>query len=313
MKKILFLILIIYFLGILILYFDLPEQTIIDQGEIYFYSCYEYDCARIFIDLAQRTTKHKCAFYDLDEPRMVDYFKENDAGLILYEENNDYSLGKSIKINGLMHHKFCVFDEYITLTGSWNPTERGTEKNDNYVILISSKLVAKKYLQEFKRLEEKKTTGSENLKIKLSEVDLEICFSPNNNCDDLIIKEINGANDSIQMLAFSFTSQRIAESLVDAKNRGVNVKVLFEKTRISKYSAIHYLNKSDVGVFLDTNSYTMHEKLILIDNNTAILGSYNPSSSAESKNDENLLIIKNLKPHFKEAVLNETQRIFIIS
>jgi phosphatidylserine/phosphatidylglycerophosphate/cardiolipin synthase-like enzyme len=54
----------------------------------------------------------------------------------------------------------------------------------------------------------------------------------------------------------------------------------------------------------------LHEKLIFIDNYTAILGSYNPSSSAETKNDENLIIIQNLSNDLQRDIYRETHRIF---
>lgn len=312
MKLFYILLLVVYFGGLLVIYVDLPEREIQEEGSADFYSCYEYDCAQIFIDLANISVNTKCAFYDLDEPRMLNYFQKNDEHLVLYEDNNDYGLGNSIKILGLMHHKFCVFDNYLTLTGSWNPTTRGTEKNDNYIILMTSQTIAKKFSEEYDRLMDQKPQGSDYLNMKLSNMSIQLCFSPKNNCGNLIVNEINKANNSVKMLAFSFTDKDIADSLVKAKVRGVNVSVLFEKTRISKYSVISYLNDSNVGVFLDTNPYTMHEKLILIDNKTAILGSYNPSDSAENKNDENLVIITNFSNDFLKDIDRELSRVYTL-
>jgi phosphatidylserine/phosphatidylglycerophosphate/cardiolipin synthase-like enzyme len=102
---------------------------------------------------------------------------------------------------------------------------------------------------------------------------------------------LDKANISILVLAFSFTSTPIAEKLVEKNNTGVNVKVLFEKTRIASYSQYAYLNASNISVYMDHNSYTMHEKVFVIDDKTVILGSYNPTAAANEKNDENILVI----------------------
>ncbi|MBN1175144.1 hypothetical protein JXA48_00725 [Candidatus Woesearchaeota archaeon] len=313
MKTIYLLLLIVYFGGLLFLYVNLPEKEIQEEGSFNFYSCYEYDCAQIFLDLNNLSSNKKCAFYDLDEPRMLTYFKEDDANLLLYKDNNDYNLGTSVKINGLMHHKFCVFDDYLTLTGSWNPTLRGTELNDNYVALINSKIVARKFLDEYIRLDNKVEQGTKSLKMKLSNMSVTLCFSPRNNCGDLIVDEINKANTSVKMLAFSFTDKSIADALIDAQKKGVNVNVMFEKTRISKYSMFYYLNNSNVSVCLDNNPYTMHEKLILIDNTSLIVGSYNPSTSAEDNNDENLVIINGISKDIFDKVDKEILRLWQVA
>ena len=293
MKPILWILLFLIYLSGIFLIYHVPNEKILEEdGEIYFYSCKEYDCAKILVDLTESYEEVYCAFYDLDEPRLMEHFRNDDRNLLLYLDNNDYDIGKSIKIDGLMHHKFCVFDNRLTLTGSWNPTKRGTEDNDNYITIIESNLIANKFLEEHRRLSEKERTGASGIEVNLSGTDVKICFSPHNDCEKMIEEEIRKAKDNIEVLAFSFTNNEIAKELVEAKERNVSVRVVFEKTRISKYSQYQYLNESGVEVHLDGNRYTMHEKMFIIDNKTALIGSYNPSTSADERNDENLLMIK---------------------
>ena len=47
-----------------------------------------------------------------------------------------------------------------------------------------------------------------------------------------------------------------------------------------------------MSVKKDTNKYKMHHKVFIIDNETVVTGSFNPTASAENKNDENIIIIK---------------------
>lgn len=117
-------------------------------------------------------------------------------------------------------------------------------------------------------------------------------FSPNGGCAEQIIYWIGRANTSIHVLIYSFTLQNIADALIDAKNRGVDVKVVFEKGQISKYSQYFRLASAGVSVRNDTNPDYMHNKVAIIDGIIVLTGSYNWSSSAENSNNENLIIVK---------------------
>jgi len=61
-------------------------------------------------------------------------------------------------------------------------------------------------------------------------------------------------------------------------------------------------------VRLDGNPRNMHHKVILIDDNIVIFGSYNFTANAEMKNDENLLVIHNAE--IANQFLEEFKRIF---
>lgn len=120
-------------------------------------------------------------------------------------------------------------------------------------------------------------------------------FSPKGGCRDVIIKWIRSANSSIHVLIYSFTLDLIAEELIDAYKRGVDVKVLFEKSQISAYSEYGRLKEAGVPVRNDTNPDFMHNKVMIIDRELVFTGSYNWSKSAEEDNDENLIIIKSME------------------
>ena len=61
-------------------------------------------------------------------------------------------------------------------------------------------------------------------------VKIDTCFSPRGNCADLICKNIDSAKEEILVQAYSFTSKKIAESLLRAKKRGVVVRVMTDRS-----------------------------------------------------------------------------------
>lgn len=130
-------------------------------------------------------------------------------------------------------------------------------------------------------------------------------FSPKGGCAEQIIYWINSANSSIHVLIYSFTLSNIADALIDAKNRGIDVKVVFEKGQISQYSQYFRLANAGISVRNDTNPDYMHNKVAIIDGIIVLTGSYNWSSSAENSNNENLIIIKSVD------VAREYENVFI--
>lgn len=73
-------------------------------------------------------------------------------------------------------------------------------------------------------------------------------------------------------------------------NRGVEVKVVFEKGQISQYSEYQRLKAAGINVRNDTNSNLMHNKIMIVDSTIVLTGSFNWSASAEERNNENLII-----------------------
>lgn len=121
----------------------------------------------------------------------------------------------------------------------------------------------------------------------------EVYFSPNGGCEEKLIYWINKANRSIHIMIYSFTLDSIGEALINAYNKGVEVKIVMEKEQLTAYSEYYKLKKAGVEVKLDSNPALMHNKVAIIDGEIVITGSYNWTQNAETKNNENLLIIKN--------------------
>jgi phosphatidylserine/phosphatidylglycerophosphate/cardiolipin synthase-like enzyme len=121
-----------------------------------------------------------------------------------------------------------------------------------------------------------------------------VCFTPNKQCQSQIISEINNAKNSIYVQAYSFTDESIAQALVDASKRGVNVKVLLDRSNKNDgRSAKDVILINGIPLRFDAPSGIAHNKVLVIDQATVITGSYNFSASAYKRNTENLLIINN--------------------
>jgi len=115
------------------------------------------------------------------------------------------------------------------------------------------------------------------------------CFTPSDNCTGMIVNEIRSAKKSINVQAYSFTSLPIEESLATAKSNNIDVNVILDKTQ--KNTSAQYFIEHGIPVWIDYKPRIAHNKVMIIDNETVITGSFNFTFAAQSKNAENVLII----------------------
>ena len=122
---------------------------------------------------------------------------------------------------------------------------------------------------------------------------VQVCFSPNGGCTGAIISEIEQAKTEILVQAYSFTSAPIAKALLDAHKRGVSVLVILDKSqRSEKYTSATFLKNAGIPTFIDDKHAIAHNKIMIIDKEIVITGSFNFTKAAEEKNAENVLIIR---------------------
>lgn len=122
---------------------------------------------------------------------------------------------------------------------------------------------------------------------------VQVYFSPRGGCTDAIVRELDRAKRSVLVQAYSFTSAPIARSLVNASRRGVEVQVILDDSnRTEKYSSADFVAHAKIATFIDAQHAIAHNKLIIIDGQTVITGSFNFSKAAEMSNAENLLVIR---------------------
>ncbi len=124
----------------------------------------------------------------------------------------------------------------------------------------------------------------------------EVYFSPHGGATDAIIRELNKAKSTILVQAYSFTSASIAKALLNAHKRGVKVEVILDKSkRTQSYSPATFLYNQGIPVKIDAQHAIAHNKIMIIDGETVITGSFNFTKAAEENNAENLLVIHDKK------------------
>ncbi len=147
-----------------------------------------------------------------------------------------------------------------------------------------------------------------------------VFFSPNGGCTKAIVEQIDSAKSEILIQAYSFTSTPIAKALLVARKRNVDVQIILDKSQSKQsYSSYTFFQNQGISVYIDSAHAIAHNKIIIIDQETIITGSFNFTKAAEEKNAENLLIIKskelakiyieNWKKHFdhSEKYLSERE------
>ncbi|MGA8499145.1 MAG: phospholipase D family protein [Xanthobacteraceae bacterium] len=128
----------------------------------------------------------------------------------------------------------------------------------------------------------------------------QVCFTlnPGNNCEAMIVRIINAAAHRIHVQAYLFTDEDIARALEGASRRSLEVIVLLDKReRTERRSVAPELVEAGVKVLLDDHPAIAHNKTIIIDpdssNPVVETGSLNFTYSAERRNAENVLIVRN--------------------
>jgi phosphatidylserine/phosphatidylglycerophosphate/cardiolipin synthase-like enzyme len=219
----------------------------------------------------------------------------------------------------LMHNKFTVLDRVEVWTGSMNFTTSDVYRNDNNLVRIRSTKLAENYSAEFDEMFEQDLFGMDILAktphptMITGDMRLEVYFSPDDNTAGEIIRHIQSAQESVYFLAFSFTSDEIADAILDKANEGVRVIGVLEASQVISNTGSDYelFRENGLDVLLDGNPRNMHHKIIILDEATVITGSYNFSANAEKRNDENTLVIQN--PEIVSQFLGEFERVYSIA
>lgn len=127
----------------------------------------------------------------------------------------------------------------------------------------------------------------------------DICFTPGEDCSSKIIRAITQAKQEILVQAYSFSDISIAKALVLAKTREVDVKIILDKSQLrARYSLISYFISHNINPVIDNEPAIAHNKILVLDRQIVIGGSYNFTQAAKNKNAENVMIIND--PGFAE-------------
>ncbi|MEO5654684.1 MAG: phospholipase D family protein [Nitrosospira sp.] len=127
---------------------------------------------------------------------------------------------------------------------------------------------------------------------------VQAAFTPGDDVGKLIADAIDSAHRQVLVQTFSFTHRKIADALIAAKRRGVDVKVIADKDQTHRIptSLISKIAAEGVPVFTDADHTSAHNKVMVIDADspdaTLITGSFNFTHAAQYRNAENVLVIR---------------------
>lgn len=129
--------------------------------------------------------------------------------------------------------------------------------------------------------------------LTLQNVPAQVYFSPNGGGQEAIVRTLGEAKKSVYVQAYSFTSEPIAKALLEAHKRGVHVEAILDKSQKGeRYTSATFLQNSGIPVFIDDAHAIAHNKVMIIDEETLVTGSFNFTKAAQEKNAENLLLLR---------------------
>ena len=227
------------------------------------------------------------------------------AGIPIVGDNQD----------GLMHNKFMVIDRSEVWMGSMNFTDGGAYDDNNNLMRIRSTKVAEDYIVEFEEMFNEDMFGPDvvpqtpNPTVALDGTRIDILFSPDDGALAALVPLLEGAQESIYFLAYSFTSNQLGEIVRLKAEAGITIEGVMDDGQIRSNQGTEFdpFRQAELDVRKDGIDGLMHHKVFVIDESIVVLGSYNFSQNAEERNDENLMIIYN--PVIAGQFLLEFQRI----
>jgi phosphatidylserine/phosphatidylglycerophosphate/cardiolipin synthase-like enzyme len=217
--------------------------------------------------------------------------------------------------DGLMHNKFIIVDPELVngakvWMGSMNFTHEEINDNYNNVVIIQDQALARAYRLEMNEMWGTNTTtiGIFTRKLGADKADntphkfmiggklVESYFSPSDGTTSAISSALQTADSKIEFALLTFTRNDLRDDLINRHNAGVNIRGMIENVNDTGGEFQTLLN-AGINVRDDSAAYLLHHKYAVIDENAVnsdpmvITGSHNWTSSAESNNDENTLII----------------------
>jgi phosphatidylserine/phosphatidylglycerophosphate/cardiolipin synthase-like enzyme len=214
-----------------------------------------------------------------------------EAGVPIVGDNRD----------GLMHNKFMVIDRSEVWLGSMNFTDSGTYEDNNHLIRILSTKMAGNFTKEFEEMFLDNRFGeiiqpeTPHPTLTIDGTRVDTFFSPDDGVLNHLAIALSGAEESIYFLAFSFTSNDLGALVRDKDKKGLTVQGVMDEEQIKTNQGTEFdpFRQAGLDIRIDGNDGQMHHKVFIIDESIVVLGSYNFSQSAETRNDENLVIIYN--------------------
>lgn len=218
--------------------------------------------------------------------------------------------------SAIMHHKFMVVDDKTVWMGSTNLTPTSLYRHNNNAIILRSPELATAFNEEFHRLFDLKQFGistrglvPRKAPISIGGAEVRVFFSPMGGGRAAVVSELAKARKSVHFMTFSLTDVEVGKTMEQKAKAGLEVGGVFDRwLAAGQYSLFSAFRTNKLDVLRDGNEALMHHKVIIIDGQTLITGSYNYSQNAEQNNNEAFIILKGA-PAILKAYEGEYDRI----
>lgn len=129
--------------------------------------------------------------------------------------------------------------------------------------------------------------------LPISAPELKTCFTPGENCVNVIVAAIDAAQSEILVQSNNLTAKPLIKALGRAHQRGVKVRVILDKADEQRHDrAGSWLIAERILPQVDTGVASAHNKIMIIDRDIVVTGSFNFTTAAQKNNAENVLVIK---------------------
>ncbi|MFC2062011.1 phospholipase D-like domain-containing protein, partial [Elusimicrobiota bacterium] len=214
-----------------------------------------------------------------------------------------------INKSGLMHNKFFIINKNTLWTGTQNMTDTGFTKNANAFFRIESSELAGIYQKEFDQMHRglsraKKSDVTPSRGINVNGMNVKVVMSPYDSPMSVLEKAVRGAKRFIHFGIFAFSSDEVGKAIYDAADPTDQIAVSVKGAMDALFANRDWSEKKtldvkkikgepvDIRLAVERWSGKLHLKMMVIDENTTVIGSTNWSVNADKNNDENMLIIK---------------------
>ncbi|MEB3237746.1 MAG: phospholipase D-like domain-containing protein [Candidatus Sericytochromatia bacterium] len=263
-----------------------------------FYDIADPDAVAALVRASRRGVKVRLT---TDTDNMVDHENPSKQRLAIGQLRQAGVRIRDDQRSAIMHNKFMILDEKTVWTGSTNLTTSSLYRHNNNAMVLESETLASRYRRTFNTMFVDGVFGPAGTlssiggdgPFHVGSAEVSLYFSPKGGGRDAVVEELRKARKSIHFMTFSLTDKEIGETLVQKSKRGVEVSGVFDRwLAAGQYSLYAPFRMSGMSVVKDGNEALMHHKVILVDGQTIISGSYNYSKNAENANNESFLIIK---------------------
>lgn len=250
-----------------------------------------------------------------------------------------YFLGDNLKVSpasqdatdGIMHNKFIVadvadVDKALVLTGSTNWTDGQLNEDPNNIIIVQDQALAKVYTKEFNEMFTADRFGADKTAntpthLKIGGKDVEVYFSPSDDTETQIKNVINTADHGLYVALLAYTRFGVSFEIEDLiEEKGIASHGIVNDTTSGGFA--YSVANEDGNWLLNQQNNIFHHKYLIVDPNnvasdpTVLTGSHNWSTSAQTRNDENTLIIHDANianQYYQEFVARFAENSGIIS